>query len=328
MSTPKRIAILLCENAWGGSITLPQEILLTALAFQHRKQEPASIAITTVSATGEAIRSFSGYQLNADLALSDATMRFDAVLVPAIWQINHQYLNSHRAACDWLQQQFQCGAMMFGFLTGTYLLAQSGILTGRRATTHWHYAADFRKRYPKVTLLADQQQTSDGRIFCAGGVNATMDLCLNLVQTFCSTSIAQHCERHCWMGTRRDYQQLSFDMSEQKQHQDARIAEVQQWLESHYADPISLNEVAARFAFSVRTLTRRFKLATGYSVSQYVEYYRLNIAKVRLMNTEESIQDICFNVGYDSMTVFARRFKAHFSLSASDYRKKNRKKDD
>ena len=146
-----------------------------------------------------------------------------------------------------------------------------------------------------------------------------------MIQEFCGALIAQQCERHCLMGSRRDYQRLNIDMVERKQHADARILAIQSWLENHYADPISLPEITARFGFSQRNLNRRFKTATDKSPQQYLQEYRLEIAKELLRHDELSIQQICFNVGYESLTVFGRRFKAYTTFSPSTFREQTKK---
>jgi transcriptional regulator GlxA family with amidase domain len=152
-----------------------------------------------------------------------------------------------------------------------------------------------------------------------------MDLTIYLIQIFCGQNIAQLCERHCLMGTRRDYQRLTVDTIERKQHQDTRILAIQDWVETHYAEPISTNELTARFGFSTRNLTRRFKASTGVSLQVYIQEYRLEIAKTLLEDSSLSIQEICFKVGYESLTVFGRRFKAYTGYSSSQYRNSRHK---
>lgn len=316
----KRIAIFTPESAWAGSITLTLEVLKTAIAFQHRKAQQPSMAIDLIGLLDIPISTYGGIAITPQCAIAQATAQYDAIIIPAIWDIDSDYLKQHQAFYPWLQKQYNGGAMIVGVLTGTYLMAEAGLLEGLRATTHWHYANDFRRRYPRVDLKAEMMQTSDKGCYCCAGVNASLDSSIYLIQLYCGPSIAQLCERHCLMGTRRDYQRLTVDTIERKLHQDTRILDIQNWVEVHYAEPIGINELTARFGFSTRNLTRRFKAATGVSLQTYIQEYRLEIAKALLEDLSLSIQQICFKVGYESLTAFGRRFKAYTGSSASEYR--------
>jgi len=317
----RRIAIFVSESAWAGSISLLLEILKTALAFQQRQQQAPSFCTTLIGLNTQAVKTFSHIPVKPEQSIEQANNHYDAILLPAIWGINNHYLEQHARLYPWLRQQHQQGALIFGLLTGSYLMAEAGLLNGCHATTHWNYAEDFRKRYPGVILKAELMQTAENRLYCGGGVNAAMDLCMHLIQQFCGTAITQQCERHCLMGSRRTYQKLTIDTVDSRQHDDIRILTLQDWLEKHYAEPLEMEEITARFGFSSRNLRRRFKAATGKSLQIYIQEYRLEIAKELLLNTQQSIQQICFNTGYESLTAFGRRFKAYTGCSASDFRK-------
>ena len=316
----RHIAIFVPESAWAGSVTLTLEMLETAIAFQERKHQKRSMSVDLIGLTNKPVPTYSGVLITPKLSVLQASTQYDAIVIPAIWDIDSQYLKRHKILYPWLRQQQEGGAIFVGALTGTYLMAEAGLLDGIRATTHWHYANDFRQRYPKVDLKAEMMQTSDKGCYCCGGVNASLDLSIYLIQLFCSQSIAQLCERHCLMGTRRDYQRLTVDTIERKQHQDTRILDIQNWVEIHYAEPIGIHELTARFGFSTRNLSRRFKAATGVSLQTYIQEYRLEIAKALLEDLSLSIQQVCFKVGYESLTVFGRRFKSYTGCSATDYR--------
>ena len=321
----KRLALYICNNAWAGSISLTIEMFNTAMAFQKRLAQAPSFSLTLIGTDLQDIETFSGITIKPERSIKELEETFDAILLPTIWNVNDAMLDNQSALYPWLNKQHQNGASIFASLTGAYLIAETGLLDGMTATTHWHNAQDFRIRYPKVVLQAEKMQTYGNKIYCGGSVNAVMDLSTNLIQEFCGPLIAQQCERHCLMGSRRNYQRLNIDMIERKQHEDARILSVQSWLENHYAEPISLPEIIARFGFSQRNLNRRFKAATGKSPQQYLQEYRLEIAKELLRHNELSIQQICFNVGYESLTVFGRRFKAYTTFSPSQFREQSKK---
>lgn len=319
----KKIAIVLYDGAWAGSIALPLEILQTARIFQQRQQEKVHFDISLIGLNSKPIRSFSQISLTPQDTVKNTDVKYDAILLPATWTIDDDFLEQHASLSSWLLSQYKLGAHFYCFLTGAYLLAQTGLMDNKQATTHWHYADDFRERFPKVHLKAEKMRTNDTHIHCCGGVNASLNLTLDLIQQLCGNLIAQQCERHCLMGTRREYQYSNIDTSAYKKHNDLRILAIQEWLEEHYAEPIALAEISARFGYSTRNLTRKFKKTTGLTLQTYTQNYRLEVAKHLLLNSEQSIQEICFNVGYESLTAFGRRFKAYVGISASLYRQQH-----
>lgn len=320
----KRIAILVLESCWSASVMLPAEIFNTAVIFAQRYGR-ANLEVTLLGMDTQPVNSFSGIYIQPQESIA-ADYQYDAILLPTIWNLDTEYLAKHQSLYPWLKAQHHQGALLFGALTGSYLMAEAGLLDGLSATTHWKYASDFRKRYPKVNLQAERMQTFEHRLYCGGGVMASMDLSLNLIQRFCGNAIAQQCERHCLMGSRRDYKRLNIDTQPAKRHNDMRILHIQDWLEAHYAEPLSLEEVSERFGFSQRNLSRRFKKATGKPLYAYLRDYRIEVAKQLLQHSTSSVQEVCFNVGYESLTVFGRQFKAVVGESATVFREINNKK--
>lgn len=316
----KNIGIFICESAWAGSISLTLEILKTAIKFQEKFGKKPSYSLTLFGLEDSKINTFSGITLKPDQTIAN-NQYYDAILLPAVWDINEQYLQQHKALYPWLVDQYQQGSMVFGLLTGSYFMAESGLLNNHHATTHWRYADDFRQRYPQVKLSAEKMYTLSNRLYCGGGVNAVMDLSMFLINNFCGSQIAQQCERHCLMGTRRDYHMLNTDNFKRQHHNDLRIYAIQKWIDNHYAEPFTIDEVTARFGFSARNLNRRFTKAVGMPFQKYLQQHRINAAKQLLRQTELSIQQICFNCGYSTLTAFGRRFKSLVGCSASEYRK-------
>ncbi len=155
----KRIAIFVPESAWAGSVTLTLEILETAIAFQRRKHQNPSISVDLIGLSNEPVNTYSNMPITPHFSIVQATEPYHVVILPAIWNIDSRYLEMYQPLYPWLRQQYEDGALFCSVLTGTYLLAEAGVLDGTKATTHWHYANDFRKRYPKVHLKAEMMNT-------------------------------------------------------------------------------------------------------------------------------------------------------------------------
>jgi len=320
----KKIAMFITDRCWSGSSSLIIELLSTAVEFQKRQNQRPAFSIDLVGVDAKPVRTFSGQLLHTQFDIKVHQQQYDCICLPNIWEIDDQKLKHNAALYPWLRQQHQGGASIYGFVTGSFLMAESGLLDGCTATTHWHLAEDFRRRYPKVKLCADEMLTSHSRLYCCGGINATMDMSMHIIQEYCGPVIAQQCEKHCMMGTRRNYLRANIDVSQYKKHSDERVLSIQNWLEKHYAEPIGMEEVAIRFGFSQRNLNRRFKLAVGEAPQKYLQLYRMEVAKELLYSGTLSIQQVCFDSGYDSLTVFGRRFKQYTGLSPSEFKRRKK----
>ena len=325
----KRVGIYATHGAWSSSISMPREMFYMAQAL-GRDSGGFEVDIQVFGLDTQPVSTFGNFPITPEIGLEPGAdladpepPNYDAVILPTLSQINAQAIAANAALYPWLQRQHSRGAIICGELTGVFLMAEAGLLDGVEATTHWRYADNFRRRYPRVELRATEMLTLQKRLYCSSGVSASMDVYIHLIAKLCGQAIAQQCERFCAMGTRRNYQRASINVDEFKQHEDAAILAVQNWLERHHAEPITIAELAARFGISQRNLTRRFNRATGESPRGYLQHYRLEMAKELLVTTQNSIQDICFDIGYESMTVFGRRFRQYTGLSPSAYRQRS-----
>jgi transcriptional regulator GlxA family with amidase domain len=319
----KKIALFITDCCWSGSSSLIIELLNTALEFQKRQNLRLAYSIDLIGIGTQPVKTFSGQMLQAQFDIASHKQQYDCICLPNIWEIDDRKLTENAPLYPWLRQQYQAGASVYGFVTGAFLMAEAGILDGRTATTHWHLADEFRSRYPKVKLSSVEMLTAHQRLYCCGGINATMDMSMHIIQEYCGPVIAQQCEKHCMMGTRRNYLRVNIDLSQYKTHDDERVLAIQNWLEKHYAEPISLEDVATQFGFSQRNLNRRFKQAVNQAPQKYLQLYRMEVAKELLRSSSLSIQQVCYDSGYDSLTVFGRRFKQYTSLSPSAFKRQH-----
>lgn len=318
----KYIAFLVSRGCWAGSVSLVTDLLSMAARLSASGATP-SLALDMIALDDTeqgSLHTFSGLQLAGLKPFAQVRRQYHAVFLPTLWQVDGADLERWRDCYPWLAGQYRQGAYLLGTLTGSFLMAEAGVLNGRRATTHWASARLFAERYPEVDLQASQLVTRDGRLLCAGAINAVIDLTFFLIEQFCGSAVAQQCERHCLMGTRRTYLSAPVTIEVREDHNDDLVRQVQAWLASHYAEPFSLEEVAARFCISSRNLRRRFSLACGESLSDYLQRYRIAVARELLASTQLPVSRICFDVGYLSQTVFGRFFKKHTGQTPTDYR--------
>jgi len=227
-----------------------------------------------------------------------------------------------RALMDWLRAQHASGTVLGGVCVGSILLAESGLLDGRSATTHWTSAKDFAARYPKIKLNADKPIVDDGDLITTAGLMAWSELGLRLVDRLLGPSIATRTAQFMVIEHSDSASQCGSNFAPILGHGDAAILKVQHWLQSSGAVDVSLGAMAERAGLEERTFLRRFRAATGLKPTEYCQHLRVGKAREMLEFTNGTIDHIAWTVGYQDPSAFRAMFKKITGLAPSDYRAK------
>jgi len=205
---------------------------------------------------------------------------------------------------------------------GAFLLAQTGLLKGRKATTHWNLADSFAKRFPDIVLKREKMLIDEDDYITAGGVTAYMDLSLYLTARFGSPELAASLSKLLLIDPSRHLQSPYQTCSFIKNHGNTAILAVQKWLEGNYTKPIIIHDLADKVGLGKRTFMRKFKKATGDTPLEYLQHLRIEGARKLLETTSETVEGITFKSGYEDISSFRKLFKNQTGLSPSAYRKK------
>ncbi|MGA7534963.1 MAG: helix-turn-helix domain-containing protein, partial [Pseudolabrys sp.] len=212
------------------------------------------------------------------------------------------------------------GAYIAGTCSGVAFLAESGILDGRQATTHWGVADIYRERYPKVRWRTEQFVTEDGRLFCSGGVYASIDLSLYLVEKFCGHEVALQVAKSLLLSMPRGRQSGYSVVQLSRPHSDDKIRQTEEYLQQHFDSDISIDSLAQRAGMGPRNFIRRFKAATGRVPGAYIQTLRVSAAKELLEHGSSSIQTVSTKIGYEDIGFFRNLFKRHTGMTPGEYR--------
>jgi transcriptional regulator GlxA family with amidase domain len=299
----------------------------------RRKQPVFEWRIESVD--GRPVRTRSGQIVHVDGRI-DARTAADGIFLTApfvddIGRFLEERLAILQPLFAGLRWQHEHGALLGTYCTGTYLLAQAGLLEGRIATTHWSSAKDFQKRYPQVNLSASHILTEEDRIICGGAVTSYLNLALRMVAELTDEELAAATARILLIDTSRDSQlpYASFDVGEGLDHSDPLVAKAQRWMRKHFRESIRVPDLAHQFGTSERTLNRRFKAVTGEPPLRYLQSVRIEAAKASLETRWLSVGSVCQQVGYDDVSTFRQLFKREVGLSPHDYQRNfGRRRDD
>ena len=221
---------------------------------------------------------------------------------------------------DWLRAQHAGGTVLGGVCVGSILLAESGLLDGRSATTHWTSAKSFAARYPKIKLNADKPIVDDGDLITTAGLMAWSELGLRLVDRLLGPSIATRTAQFLVIEHSDSASQCGSNFAPILGHGDGAILKVQHWLQSSGAVEVSLGAMAERAGLEERTFLRRFRAATGLRPTEYCQHLRVGKAREMLEFTNGTIDHIAWTVGYQDPSAFRATFKKITGLAPSDYR--------
>lgn len=213
------------------------------------------------------------------------------------------------------------GARLVGLCLGAYVLAEAGLLDGRRATTHWAWAQDFARRFPQVTLDADVLYLEDGNLLTSAGTAAGIDCCLHLLRQQHGAELANRVARRLVVPPHRQGGQAQFiEQPLPATARDDRLADLLDWVRASLDQPHSLDSLAERALMSRRSFTRHFRQLTGTSVGEWLLAERLALCQRLLETTEQSVEAVAALAGFGSPVSLRHHFGRAFGVSPSAWR--------
>lgn len=281
--------------------------------------------VQVVAAERAPFTATSGVPVAPDAAFADAPAS-ELVIIP---DLATDPLTDPRGrwgpACDWLRARHAAGATVCSVCSGGLILAESGLLDGLPATTHWGFRESFRRHYPAIDLRIERTLLPagpDARIITTGGAAAWEDLALYLIARFCGPEEAVRTAKVFLFGDRGAGQLPFATLHRPREHGDPAVAEAQVWVASSYACRGPVAGMAARAGLPERSFSRRFRKATGLSPIEYVQALRIEEAKQLLERTSLAADLIAAEVGYEDPAHFRRVFRRLVGETPGRYRRR------
>lgn len=243
----------------------------------------------------------------------------EIAVIPPILE-GDAYLSPQPELCRALRDWHARGTVVCSVCAGAFLLAQAGLLDGRRATTHWQLEAAFRAHYPQLSLDTDALLVTEADLVTAGGVMAWVDLGLHLVARHVPPSVVQALGRFLVIDTGERQQRYYRTFTPEMTHGDQPILRLQHHLHAHFSQRQTTAELAATAGLGERTLMRRFRQATGLGPGEYLQQLRLQRARELLENRRDSVEHVALTVGYEDSSAFRKMFIKHTGLTPSQHR--------
>jgi transcriptional regulator GlxA family with amidase domain len=305
-----RVTVVEIQGCMATSAAITHDVMATANQIRGAAKRALPFDVTTVRCGPS--RS-SGKLRGADL-----------IIVPGLGTASAGELDAKlkSPACrrlgEMLVEAFEAGAMLAAPCASTFLLADTGLLNGRRATTTWWLAPLFRRRYPEVELVTDQIVVADWPIATAGAAMAQMDLMLAIVNRFSGQSLAKACANYLLLDER--HSQAPFMAIAYLANQDSRIAKAEKWVRDNIARDFTVDELAEAVALAPRTFARRVAGTCGVSPIRFVQRIRIETARYLLETTRLSVEEIARQVGYAEPSTLRRLIRRDTKHSPGHFR--------
>jgi transcriptional regulator GlxA family with amidase domain len=319
-----RVTVLLLDGGHASTAIAPLEVFRSAgVLWPLLRGEAAQprFQVESASLDGRPVRCDGALGIAADRKLRDVR-RSDLIVVPSVGLDYEQALRRFARVVPWLRRRYAGGAELAAICSGVALLAETGLLDGRPATTHWALASRYRERWPAVDWQTDRFVTGSGRLYCAGGVYAALDLSLHLVERFAGYEVAMQTARALLVETRRTAQ-AGFAVPAQRQdHGDAEIAAAQDWMRQHLKEALRVPALARRFGMSPRSFARRFQQAVGEPPLAHLHGLRIEAAKHLLESPTRPLSEVAAAVGYEDAAFFRELFKRRTGAPPAAWRRR------
>lgn len=290
-----RIVVLALPGGLASSLAITLDTLQTANALSRQKGRREVFDVRTLEVSETTTCRFRESDVVIVPGLGATTQaELEACLASPVGQRAVRLVRSARTA----------GATVAASCASTFILAEAGLLAGRRATTTWWLAPIFRKRYPDIELLTEQIVVADWPVATAGAAMAQMDLMLAVIAKFAGSRMSEVCARYLLLdhrGSQAPYMAITFLAG-----QDRRIAQAESWLRKNIARKISMDDLAAAAGLSPRTFARRLKAVCDLSPVRFAQRVRAEVATMLRQTTSLSVDEISRRVGYAEPSTLRR----------------------
>ncbi|MCZ2104877.1 MAG: helix-turn-helix domain-containing protein [Comamonadaceae bacterium] len=314
---PIRVAVIAFDGISPFHLSVP------CLVFgeEYTPEGAPRYRVQVCSATPGVLRTSAGFGLAVAHGLG-ALRRADIVVVPS-WRSD--LAPAPAALLSALRAARRRGARIVGLCLGAFVLAEAGLLDGRRASTHWALAHAFARRYPQVRLQPEVLYVEDGAVLTSAGTAAAIDCCLHLLRQQHGAEAANRAARRMVVAPHRQGGQAQYiEQPVAPAPQGDRLAPLIAWLGRHAHQPHTLAELAERARMSPRTLTRRFRQATGTTVVRWLQGQRLALAQRLLEGSSRSIEAVAQDAGYGSAVALRQHFASALGVSPQAWRRQFR----
>jgi transcriptional regulator GlxA family with amidase domain len=320
----KNIAILVPEHAVMQAIADPQYLFSIANQFMEVEGKKPIFNIHLVGVKKEVKINNGLFSISTSQQIN-MIKQTDLIIIPALFGDMWQAIDANKQLLPWITDQYNKGAEVASLCVGAFMLAATGLLDGKKCSTHWGFQNEFREMFPNVHLIDGNIITEENRLYSSGGALSYWNLLLHLLEKYTDRQTAILVSKYFAIDIDRESQAAFAMFKGQKNHTDEAIKQAQDYIDNKVQEKITIDELAELVSLGRRSFERRFKAATNNAVLEYINRVKIERAKRSFELSRKSINEVMYEVGYTDTKAFRTIFKKNTGLTPIEYRNKYNK---
>ncbi|MEZ4855997.1 MAG: helix-turn-helix domain-containing protein [Gelidibacter sp.] len=320
----KHVSILVPENSVMQAIADPQYLFSAVNQFMAVSGKKPLFHVELVGAKKEVKINDGLFSINTSQLLEEVKAT-DLIIIPALFGDMKQAITSNKKLLPWIKEQYHKGSEVASLCVGAFLLASTGLLNGKKCSTHWGFQNEFSDLFPEVEVIDGSIVTEEDRLYSSGGAMSYWNLLLYLVEKYTDRETAILASKYFAIDIDRESQAAFAMFQGQKNHSDDAIKQAQDYIDTHIQEKITIDELADLVLLGRRSFERRFKAATNNSVLEYINRVKIEFAKRSFESSRKNISEVMYDVGYTDSKAFRSIFKKITGLTPIEYRNKYNK---
>ena len=322
----KHVSILVPAGAVAlGCIDGPFNLFNKTNEFMGLVGENVLFTVQLVGQSREPVTYGRSFSVSPDCCTSDIN-KTDLIIIPAVNGDMKEVIAQNKEFLPWIVLQHQLGAEVASLCVGTFILAATGLLDGKKCATHWMAENEFKEMFPRAELVSNKIITDDKGIYTSGGANSFWNLLLYLLEKYTNRDMAIQFSKYYEIDIDRHTQSPFTMFTAQRMHKDAAIVAAQEFIEKNYQEKMTIEQLCELVSLSRRNFERRFKKATANTVVEYIQRVKIEAAKKDLETGRKNVNEVMYDAGYSDTKAFRSAFKKITGLLPIAYRNKYNKK--
>ena len=325
---PVDVMIVAVPETAGSALYGMLDVLLAAgniwQSLARTGLEQTLFRVRIVSPIAESFTCGNGIPVVPDCSVAD-NPGAGILILPELWLGPDEDIHGrYPELMDWIRRKYKEGSTLYSACSGSVMLAETGLLDGCEATSHWGYQDLFSKHYPKVRFRPEPNLVfadAAGRIVTAGGTTSWHDLAIHIISRYGSPGEALRIAKVYLLKWHGEGQLPYAALVRRNPHADSVVRTCEQWLDEHFRESDAIRQAVELANIPERTLKRRFKTATGTTLIEYLQNLRIEAAKQLLESGQLPVDEISVEVSYEDPSFFRRLFKRSTGLTPSQYRR-------
>ena len=318
------ISILVPENSVMQAIADPQYLFSAVNQFMVAAGKSPLFTIELVGIKKEVKINDGLFTISISKLLEDVD-KTDLVIIPALFGDMKSAIEANEKLIPWIKEQYNKGASVASLCVGAFLLASTGLLNGKKCSTHWGFQNQFKSMFPMVEVVDGNVVTVEDRLYSSGGAMSYWNLLLYLVEKYTDRQTAILASKYFAIDIDRQSQSAFAIFQGQKNHSDDAVLKAQDFIDKNIHEKITIDQLASLVSIGRRSFERRFKLATNNSVLEYINRVKIETAKRNFEISRKNINEVMYEVGFTDAKSFRILFKKTTGLAPIEYRSKYNK---